>query len=86
MIAEHRLDIDNARTESERLSDIIDGYETSSKNMVDRSENSDNLISNNSDTLRNMIMSSLPADLEMHGIGTTDDIVKKVMLSMGSHE
>ena len=76
IIAENQLDLDHARTESDRLANIIDDYKTNSNESVHTGDSIE--------SLRSMIMASLPNDLVLHGVGTYDDIVDKVMLNMGS--
>jgi hypothetical protein len=73
LIAASRLDLENARSESNRLAGIIDEYQTNSNEMTG--------IDNDSVSLRNLIMQSLPPDLDPESYNV---LVDKVMATMSS--
>ena len=74
LIETNRLELENARSESNRLADIIDQYQINSSMTADTNDSSE--------SLRIMIRQSLPTDLDPERY---NELVDKVMATMGAH-
>ena len=76
IIEKHRVIIDKAKLESDRLMGIVKEYE--------RKHSSDIHGTGTMDSIRSMIRSSLPSDMELQNSTTCDQLVDKVLQSIGS--
>ena len=76
IIEKHRVIVDKAKLESDRLMGIVKEYE--------RKHSSDIHGTGTMDSIRSMIRSSLPSDMELQNSTTCDQLVDKVLQSIGS--